>query len=276
MWLTAHFETGPEIDRALFGANPRNQMTFRKWLASANDRYRLDIPRQFFGYSDSGVPLQSVDALGTSPTYIGISAYGRGLKLYAIGRESIALLLKALPGVHSSLIRDAGQLVRLDIKEGKCKAEFNTGNRFRYYIDSMLASKSRRDDKTRVMFENLAEAGQNPLVNPAFLSRASELVDRGLSRQYWAFEDDIDTESTYPYGDPDRLDIMGCKVHAIGGHAWSVASSSGKGVRLVLKGIEFTSPVKLGGLWLTGNAISRGEGIVQHSSVGWGEKEKAA
>ncbi len=270
--LDIQLPTGPG-PRVFHSPTPSGR-DLRKVLARLNTEYEMGLPAWFFGYGEDGKP----DCNTRPQITMGDNAPG-SVRILALGPQASDLLNEKSGTIQAALIRASQQLVHASMRSGPHKIDDlkGVGSPTRHYrLHRLVVGKTTHESFWWRSAKRVEAGGDwserdfvalSRLIGTGILEQAQTLLqggdDIGGGLGEWletklATDDTKDSRTLF-------MNRLGVKVTGIAG--WTAHRATGpQGLRVMLKGVEFTAAAGLEGPWVVGRNRIEGYGLIRRSS----------
>lgn len=266
MWVEFDVQVPEHLRHRLYG--DRGSQHFHRHVAALTEKYGLNIPSKVFGYVENAVTGAREAGPGFNPYVFGVTR--NGLRMAAVGKESVAEMRVVAGLVHSMLMRECGTFLPMHDRSGEHSASFFPAPR-PYFLKSMrVGLRQSRNywvrQANRVLNENadwVDIAGDRIAMAIAygFFLQAEYMVEQeddeiegdigGWLYHRWA-EDSREFDKVKAF--KEHLDIRVLDV------ANTFFDTSKRHTLVVLGGVEFSMKAAFSLGWSTGRVRSEGRG----------------
>lgn len=245
----------------------------RKLLARLNTEHQIGLPPQFFGYDESGAP-----DFTARPNFMLGENSRDSVRIVAIGPEASQTLLETSGPIQAALIRDYKTLVHATMRGGAHAIEPTGGNgyaRCRYHAHRIVVGKTTFESwwwRSAAQFDAVGQWSARDHL------RLADLIATGIfeqARTLLLSGDEVEgemgewLERCIATEEPKVAQMMftrrlGVQVESIAGYTAHRATGP-RGLRVMLKGVEFTMAAHMQGPWVVGRNRIEGNGLIRMS-----------
>jgi len=272
MYQLIDLKLGP-LASALFPESRPSARGLRKLLAKLNTQLNLGLPDWFFGYGEDG------KCLGTRPNIlISENIAPNSLRLTASGPQACELLAQKGWLIQAALMRASGEPVPSSDRSGPHAISTIAGPSRSYYMYRMAVGNTLpksfwwRESQTAESgwsdqaYMRLAHViAESIYLQAADMIRAGDTIEGDIGEWLESRLGDQNPEANHQLCREFKL-RAGLKVTSIGSGNSCVRSTGSRGLKILLRDVEFQARCDLNGPWAVGANRIEGFGQIRKST----------